>query len=360
MIIYRPVILLVALALLFFTCLASLSFGASDIPFAEVWNLLTTLESLVGLTSNSSDQSTEALVIHALRLPRTLVALLAGAGLGVAGLMFQAVTRNPLADPGILGVEAGGALAILLLIVFFPAAATWLFVPFAFLGGTLTAVLVYGIAHTVGITPLRLALAGVAVASFTVAFIRGVQILWEERAQGALFALSGSVAGRSWEHVYQVAPWLVVALLLALFLSAKLNVLALGEDIARGLGVQTERDSMLIVGLGVLLAASAVSVVGPVGFVGLVIPHIARGLIGVDHRYNLPLSALLGATFLVLADIAARLIDKPAETPVGILIAAVGAPFFVLLARRVGRFNRSDTHKPRTTHKPTHQKRGTT
>lgn len=322
----RPLWLLLGVVLLVLAFMASLALGASDIPLAQVPQLLF-----------RPNDSTESLVIHTLRLPRTIVAALAGAGLGVSGLMLQAVTRNPLADPGILGVEAGGALAILIMVVFFPAAPAWLFIPAAFVGGSLAALVAYSVARSVGITPLRLALAGVAVASLVGAASRSIQILWEERAQSALFALSGSVTGRTWENVAQIAPWMILGLLAAMLLTPKLNVLALGEDVARGLGARTERDSALVTGLGVLLAAASVSVVGPIGFVGLVIPHASRTLMGPDHRLSLPLAAVLGAAFLVAADIVARLIDKPAETPVGILVAAVGAPFFVLLARRIGR-----------------------
>ena len=321
----RPLTFTLALLLLLAAFTASLALGASDIPIGHLPTLLL-----------HPDDTTESLVIHTLRLPRTIVATLAGAGLAVSGLMLQAVTRNPLADPGILGVEAGGALAILLTVVFFPTAPAWTFTPAAFLGGTLAALVAYSVARSIGITPLRLALAGVAVASLVGAASRTIQILWEDRAQAALFALSGSVAGRTWEHVTQIAPWLLVGLLCAALLSPKMNVLALGEDVARGLGARTERDSALVTGLGVLLAAASVSVVGPIGFVGLVVPHAARSFMGPDHRLSLPLAALLGAAFLVLADVAARLIDRPAETPVGILVAAAGAPFFVLLARRVG------------------------
>ncbi len=313
-----------AAAVLVLALLASLALGASEISLARVAGLLL-----------APDDSTDSLVVHALRLPRTLVAGLAGAALAVSGLLLQGVTRNPLADPGILGVEAGGAFAILIMVVFFPAAPSVLFVPAAFVGGALAAAAAYSAAKSVGLTPLRLALAGVAVAYLLGAATRAVQILFETRAQGALFALSGSVAGRTWEQLWQVAPWL--GLMLALLLASRVNVLALGEDVARGLGASTARDSAVITGLGVLLAAGSVSVVGPIGFVGLIIPHAARALMGSDHRLSLPLAALLGAAFLILADIAARLIDRPAETPVGILVAAAGAPFFVLLARRIGR-----------------------
>ena len=323
----RPAALLPLAALtLLLSVLLSLALGATDIPLPDAARLLL-----------RPDDSTDSLVIHTLRLPRTLVAALAGAALGVSGLLLQGVTRNPLADPGILGVEAGGALAILIMVVFFPAAPAALFVPAAFLGGVLAALAAYVAARTASVTPLRLALAGVAVASLTGAATRAVQLLFEERAQGALFALSGSLAGRTWEQLAQIAPWLGGGLLLSLLAAPRVNVLTLGEDVARSLGARTDRDRVIVTGLGVLLAAGSVSVSGPIGFVGLIVPHAARALIGPDHRLSLPLAALLGAGFLTLADTAARLIDRPAETPVGILVAAVGAPVFVLIARRVGR-----------------------
>lgn len=322
----RLLILTGALLAALLAALLSLALGASDIALDETARLLL-----------HPDDSVSSLVIHTLRLPRTLIALLAGAALAVSGLLLQGVTRNPLADPGILGVEAGGALAILILVVFLPTAPAAAFVPAAFLGGGLAALAAYGAARSIGVTPLRLALAGVAVASLAGAATRALQLLFEDRAQGALFALSGSLAGRTWEQLGQVAPWLLAGLVAALILAPRVNVLTLGEDVARSLGARTERDRTVITGLGVLLAAGSVSVVGPVGFVGLIIPHAARALGGADHRVSLPLSALLGAAFLPLADVAARVIDRPAETPVGILVAAAGSPFFILLARRIGR-----------------------
>ncbi|MFC4456161.1 iron ABC transporter permease [Deinococcus sonorensis] len=322
----RPLLLLLGVALVLAALLASLATGVTALAPGRVWSVLL-----------HPDSSTDSLVVQTLRLPRTLVAVLAGAGLGVSGLLLQGVTRNPLADPGILGVEAGGALAILVMVVFFPAAPAAAFVPAAFLGGALAAFLAYGVARQAGLTPLRLALAGVAVASLAGAASRSLQLLWEERAQAALFALSGSVAGRGWPQLAQVAPWLLGGLLAALLLAPRLNVLALGDAVARGLGARTERDSALVTGVGVLLAAGSVSVAGPIGFVGLIVPHAARALMGPDHRLSVPMGALLGGAFLTTADIAARLVDRPAETPVGILVAAVGAPFFVLLARRLGR-----------------------
>lgn len=315
-----------ALAVLGLTLLLSLAHGAVELPLSTVWQ---------GMTR--PDGSNESLIVQTLRLPRTLVAALAGAGLAVSGLLLQAVTRNPLADPGILGVEAGAALAIVTAVVLFPGlAAAWL-VPLAFAGGLLAAGLAYSVARGIGQSPLRLALAGVAVAAVGGALTRALLILFEERAQGLLFLLSGTVAGRGFEQLAQVSPWALLAMVAALLLCTRVNVLALGQDIARSLGSRAERDTLLVTATAVLLAAASVSLVGPVGFVGLIVPHLARALIGHDHRLSLPLAATLGASLLVGADVAARLIDRPAETPVGILIAAIGAPFFVMLARRIGR-----------------------
>lgn len=322
----RGLAFILALASLLLGLVAALAFGATDIEFSRAFALLL-----------APDDSAQSLIVWTLRLPRALVAALAGAGLGVSGALLQGVTRNPLADPGILGVEAGAALAILIGVVFLPGLTAAGFVPLAFAGGLLAAMLALGIARGVGLTPLRLALAGVAVASLVGAGSRTLQILFEERATSALFSLSGSVANRTWAHVSSVAPWVLGGLLVAFALARRVNILALGEDLARGLGVNSARETLLVTLLGVLLAAAAVSVVGPIGFVGLVVPHAARGLVGVDHRLLLPLSALLGAALLVWADVAARLVARPAETPVGILIGAFGAPFFVLLARRLKR-----------------------
>ncbi|MBB6097472.1 iron complex transport system permease protein [Deinobacterium chartae] len=317
---------LAAAALLALGLGLSISVGAASIPLEQVWRLML-----------RPDDSSNSLIVWTLRLPRALVAALAGAALGVSGALMQGVTRNPLASPGILGVNAGAALAILVMVVFLPGLPAALYVPIAFLGGAGAALLVYAVASGVGLTPLRLALAGVAVGALISAASNALMILFEQRAQGALFSLSGSVAGRTWEHVYLLAPWVGVTLAVSLLLARRVNLLALGEDVARGLGARTERDRLIVSLIAVLLAAAAVAVTGPIGFVGLMVPHVARALLGPDYRAVLPLSALLGAALLTYADVAARLIDKPLETPVGILISAIGAPFFVYLARRIHR-----------------------
>jgi iron complex transport system permease protein len=290
----------------------------------EVWRLVF-----------SPDDSNNGLIVQTLRLPRAIVAAIVGACLGVAGAMLQGITRNPLAEPGILGVNAGAALAILIGIVFFPGLPSWATVLLAALGGLAAAALVYSITVAVGLTPVRLALAGIAVGAMLGAAASFMLIMFEERTRGALFSLSGSVAGRTWEHVWTILPWALPALILALLLAQQVNLLALGEDVARGLGARVELVRLGSTVLAVLLAGAAVSVAGPIGFLGLMVPHLVRGLVGSDYRAIIPLSALLGGSLLLLADVAARLVDRPLETPVGILLVALGAPFFVYLARRI-------------------------
>lgn len=315
---------LLALGLLVFSFLLAISLGAANIPLDEVWRLLFHPEG-----------SNNALIVHTLRLPRAIVAALVGACLGVAGAMMQGITRNPLSEPGIMGVNAGAVLAILVALVFFPGLPPWSTVVVATLGGVGAAALVYSITLSVGLTPVRLALAGIAVGSILSAAASFLLIIFEDRTRGVLFSLSGSVAGRTWEHVWTLLPWAVPALLLALILSHQINLLSLGEDVARGLGTKVEVVRLVSTTLAVLLAGAAVSVAGPIGFLGLMVPHASRGLVGPDYRQVIPLSAILGASLMLLSDLAARLIDKPLETPVGILIAGIGAPFLVYVARRM-------------------------
>ena len=314
------------LAVLSVALLASVSVGAAGIGLLEVWRLVF-----------APDDSVNSLIVQTLRLPRALVAALVGSSLGVSAALLQSVTRNPLASPGILGVNAGAALGILIGAVFLPNLPSGLLVLLAFAGGLGAALLTYSVTAAVGITPVRLALAGVAVAALVTALASGIQILFEERARGALFSLAGSLAGRTWGHVELAAPWVIVCLVLALASSQLVNLVALGDDVARGLGVNVGLVRSWLALIAVLLASAATSVAGPIGFLGLMSPHLARGIVGADNRFVLPMSALVGSSILLLADVGARVVDAPLETPVGILITAIGAPFFVYLARKIGR-----------------------
>jgi iron complex transport system permease protein len=320
-----PLVFLLAAGLLVFSLLLAISVGAVGIPLGEVWRLLLW-----------PDDSNSSLIVHTLRLPRALVALLVGAALGVSGAMMQGITRNPLTEPGILGVNAGAALALLLGVVFFPGLPAWATVLLAALGGVGASVLVYSITAAVGLTPVRLALAGIAVGAMLGAATSFLLIMFEERTRGAFINLSGSLAGRGWEHFWTILPWTLPALLLAIALSQQVNLLSLGEEVAKSLGARVGWVRLAATSVAVLLAGAAVSVAGPIGFLGLVVPHLARWLAGSDYRRIIPLSAFLGAGLLSLADVAARLVDRPLETPVGILVVALGAPFFVYLAQRTG------------------------
>jgi iron complex transport system permease protein len=312
--------------ILVFAFLTSIAVGAVGIPLLEVW----------GLVFVSTD-STNSLIVHTLRLPRAVVTLMVGASLAISATIFQGITRNPLVGPGVLGVNAGAALGILVGVVFLPGLSQGWFVLVAFVGGVGAALLTFGVAITVGVTPVRLALAGIAVGAMLAALTSGIQILFEERARAAIFSLAGSLAGRTWVHVQSILPWFVVCVVLALGSSQLLNVLALGEEVASGLGVNVTLARLGLAAIAVLLASAATSVAGPIGFLGLMSPHLARGLVGADNRLVMPLAAMIGASILLVADVGARLVDMPLETPVGILITAIGAPFFVYLARRIQR-----------------------
>jgi iron complex transport system permease protein len=318
--------LLLAATVLLVAVLASISVGAAGL----------TLERVASVILYPSD-STDSLIVHSLRLPRALVGVAAGACLAAAGALMQGVTRNPLASPGVLGVNAGASLGVLLAAVFLPALPALWTVPVAFVGGLLAATVAYSVASSIGITPLRLALAGVAVSGLFGALANGISILFEERARAVLFTLAGSLANRDWNQANILLPWAAACLLLALAVSGVVNLLSLGDDVARGLGVNLFLSRLTTTLLAVLLASAAVSVVGPIGFVGLIVPHAARALVGPDYRVVVPLSALLGGALLTLADVGARLLAPPSETPVGILVAAIGTPFFIHLARRAGR-----------------------
>jgi iron complex transport system permease protein len=315
-----PLIFGLMLLILTFAFLVSLSVGVAPISLLEVWNVLL-----------SPNQSLNSLIIETLRLPRAIVAVLAGACLAVSGGIMQGITRNPLASPSLLGVNAGAALFMLLGFLFAPQIPSTLL---AFIGGFVMAFLVLSLSARVGLQPLHLILAGVAVGAFCTALANGILIVFAEQTKGAFISLIGSLAGRTWVHVNTIVPLATVALTAAFFSSQVLNVIALGDDSARALGVRVRSSKVGFLFLAVVLATTAVSVVGPIAFLGLIAPHLARGLIGADYRLLLPLAALLGSSLLCLADVAARMVNAPLETPVGILIAALGAPFFIYLARR--------------------------
>jgi iron complex transport system permease protein len=292
------------------------------------------LEDVLAAYAGSAEGFDQAAV--AKRIPRTLLAVLAGAALGVSGAVMQGVTRNPLADPGILGVNTGAALAVVVGMAVFGLASAADYIWFAIAGAALTAVFVYTIGSLGrgGATPLKLALAGAATAAVLTSFISAIVLPRGDIAGLARDWQIGGVGGGTLASVQLVLPFLLVGLLVCFLSSSGLNALALGDELAAGLG-QRVLISRLVASAGaVVLCGAATAVTGPIGFVGLVIPHACRLLAGVDHRWLFPFSAVTGAGLLTASDIVGRIIARPAELDVGILTALLGAPVFIAIVRR--------------------------
>ena len=319
------------LALVLAVGLVSLSLGPVDIPVSHVaWIVL----SAIGIDVPEFGR-TEQLVIEQIRLPRIIVGAVVGMALGVAGATMQGLFRNPMADPGIIGVSAGGALGAVIAIATGLAGLFFLALPaFAFLGAIGAAFLVYGIAVVGGhFSMATLLLAGVAVNAFLGAVVSSIILLQSdnEALRGILFWLAGGLDSRSWEHVRIAAPLILGSTLLLLLMARDLNLLMLGDDEARSMGVRVGATRVILLATAALATGAAVAVSGTIAFVGLVIPHILRLALGPDNRVLIPMSALGGAVFVILADTVARTIIEPAEFRVGVLTAFVGAPFFILL-----------------------------
>ncbi len=283
------------------------------------------------------DGSTEHLVIQNIRLPRALIAAAVGASLAISGVLMQTLTKNPLASPGIFGINAGGGFMVVMAVTLFGVTSLQSFAWLSFLGAAIAAAGVFiigGASGSNGLTPMKLTLAGAAITAMFSSFTQGLLVLNESALEQVLFWLAGSVQGRSLEILAGVFPYILAGWILALMIAGKVNILAMGEDVAKGLGVKTNILKVISLVAVVLLAGGSVAVAGPIGFIGIVIPHIARKMIGVDHRWLIPYSGLLGAILLLAADIGARYIIMPQEVPVGVMTAVIGAPFFVYVARR--------------------------
>jgi len=282
------------------------------------------------------DGSDEHVIVRELRVPRTELGLLVGAALGAARALMQGVTRNPLADTQILGVNAGAALAVVVGIAAFGVSDLSGYVWFAFTGAAVAAVVVYSVASIGrdGATPVKLALAGAAMSAGLASITNAVLVVSQDTFDRYRFWQLGSVAVRDWGVVLDVLPFLAVGVLVALGTGRALNGLALGDDAARSLGQRTGVVRLVAATGVVVLCGAATAVAGPIGFVGLVVPHAARSLVGGDHRWVLPLSGLLGAALVVAADTLGRLLLPPSELQAGLMTAVLGAPVFVWLVRR--------------------------
>lgn len=326
----RPVLvrglwLLAALALILVLSALSIAFGIRAVTIDDIFAAL----------SGQTDTISQAAIVK--RLPRTVLAILVGAALALSGATMQAVTRNPIADPGILGVSNGASLAIVFGIAFFGLTGAVSYMIVAILGAAIAAVFVYtvGSLGRGGATPLKLALAGAATSAALASLISAIMLPRVDLLQTFQSWQIGGVGGAEWSRMAITAPALLAGAMICLFCARGMNSLALGDDMARGLGENVARTRMLSALGAVILAGAATAIAGPIGFVGLIVPHVCRMLIGTDHRWLLPFSALAGAALLVASDVVGRVIAfSNEEIQVGIITAVIGAPFFIWIVRR--------------------------
>ena len=296
--------------------IGTVSFPVTEIPLALVGRGTTALANQI---------------VYNIRLPRGLNGLLVGMNLGVAGTILQAVLRNPLASPNIIGVSSGAGFAAVALMILAPGYLQ-LIPPVAFLGALAASGLVYAISRAAGASsPVQIVLAGVAVSAFLGALTSGLMVLNSDELDVTYTWLLGGLSGRGWSYFALIWPYSVAGLSLAGFLSPQLNLFVLGDEVGTSLGIRVPLFRLVFLGLAAFLAGSAISIAGTVGFLGLVAPHTARLIVGEDYRFLTPLSAVIGGMLLVSADLAARVVFQPVELPVGVLTATLGAPFFLVL-----------------------------
>nr|WP_307392581.1 iron ABC transporter permease [Bacillus horti] len=325
----NPVLIMVTLfVLIVITFFISLNLGVIRIPPIDV------LKTFLG-QGTDRDQ----LVLFDFRLPRMVISILIGAGLAVSGVILQGISRNGLADPGILGINAGAGLAVVLFIYFFQGSLTGLgtlsifIMPFfALAGATLAAVLIYVLAWKDGVTPVRLILVGIGInAAFGAALIIFQLKMNPRDFMQATIWLAGSIWGTNWKFVFATLPWILILIPITLLKARYLNVLNLGDQTATGLGTAVEKERRTLLLLAVALAGSCVAVGGGISFLGLVAPHLARRLVGPKHQLLIPTAVLVGALLLLAADAIAKNLLSPAEIPVGIVVSVLGAPYFIYL-----------------------------
>ncbi|MGD1920701.1 MAG: FecCD family ABC transporter permease [Pleurocapsa sp.] len=318
-----PLVLLILTLVTLLAMIISVGYGEYPISPLDV------VKTLLGLPTANGDY---AFIINTLRLPRTITAFLVGVGLAIAGTITQGITRNPLAAPSIIGVNAGATLAAVTLLILLPNTPVSL-LPFAAFGGALiVSLLIYLLAWQGGSSPVRLILVGIGF-SLIAGALTDIMITFGEinTVSQALVWLAGSVYGRSWSQVFSLIPWIIIFSAIALLLTRELNTLNLGDEVARGLGSQVEWQRGLLLLTAVALAGSSVATAGAVGFVGLMSPHLGRQLVGASHEGLLPVSAMLGGMLVGIADLLGRVLFAPLELPCGIITAAIGAPYFVYL-----------------------------
>ncbi|MDY3052550.1 MAG: iron ABC transporter permease [Ndongobacter sp.] len=278
--------------------------------------------------------------IYDLRFPRVLLSMLAGAAISVSGVLFQAILKNPLADPGIIGISGGASFAAVLIIGVAPT--LYFFTPvFAFLGGLGAFCIVYGLSWRGGLSPLRIILVGVAVSAMFSGLSGAFNYMTGSALSGVSSLVNGNITMKTWDDVHMMLPYVLVGLILSMLSARTCNLLSLGDRTVRGLGINVQIMRLYLSLIAVLLASISTALVGAISFLGLIVPHIGRLLMGTDHRRLLPFSMLLGAFVFLLADTLGRTVAAPYEIPAGILMSVIGGPFFVILLRRSKKYARS-------------------
>jgi iron complex transport system permease protein len=301
--------------------------GAADIAVKDVWQ---------ALTPQATGEHVS--IIREIRLPREVAAVFVGAALAVAGAVMQGMTRNPLADPGLFGLTAGATLALAVTHAFIPGIGHVGIMIACLIGATVGALLVFGIGTMKkgGFSPLRLVLAGAAISTFLFAIAEGISIYFKISKDVSMWT-AGGLIGTSWTQLQMLIPLISIGILVALVLSRQLTILSLNDEVAIGLGQRTTQIKALLFLIIVLLSGASVALVGNIAFLGLMVPHIVRAIVGKDYRYILPLTIFVGATFMLLADTLGRTIHAPYETPVAAIIAMIGLPFFLFIVHKGGR-----------------------
>ena len=319
-------VLIICCVLLIVAFILSVALGQTSIPFQLVYDAF----------FNYDASNSEHVIIRTSRFTRAVVATVVGASLAIAGALMRALTRNPLAAPDILGVNAGALFFIVCAITFFSMDSLIHYMWVAFLGAGIAGVLVFflGSLGRDGLTPIKIVLAGAAISALFISFTQGLLVIDEQGIQSVLFWLAGSVSGRNLDMLLPVLPFIVLGGSIAFFMGRPINILQSGDDIAKGLGQRTILTKVVMGIIVILLAGGSVAVAGSIGFIGLIVPHMAMGLVGTDYRWIIPFSAVIGSTLLLLADIAARFVIMPLEMPIGVMTAFIGAPFFIYIARR--------------------------
>lgn len=317
--------LFITVLLLLFLLCASIVYGYTDTTWKMAIDAFTDFNG-----------TNEHIVIQSVRLPRALIASAIGASLAISGVLMQTLTKNPLASPDIFGVNAGAGLAVVTGVTVFGISNLQVFTWLSFLGAAIAAISIFmiGSMGRGGLTPMKLTLAGAAMTAMVASLTQGLLVSNEALLEQVLFWLAGSVSGRSLDNLVAVLPYLAVGWGLALIMSGKMNVLSMGEDVAKGLGLNIV-FLKLVLGLAIiLLSGGSVAVAGPIGFIGIVVPHLTRSIVGIDHRWLIPFSGLFGAVLLIAADVISRYILMPREVPVGVMTAIIGTPFFIYIARK--------------------------